>query len=129
MTREHAFASGVFRALITVTFRPSDRLSLLLVAARSPPRPIGAPLSVPHRPDPQRGAVLAPVQHMRASNRRISIRVATLSEAGQFSLVRGIRPSFARNRISSLFLVHSTAQARVSRDGKQKKNVTMPATA
>lgn len=75
------------RALITVTFRPSDRLSPLLVAALAHPRGgetnRRAPLA------PQRGAA-----RMRAPIRRISIRVATLGEAGQFSPVREIGPLY-----------------------------------
>lgn len=56
------------------------------------------PFSAPRRPDPQRGAASPAVRHMRAPHRRISIRVATLGEAGQFSPVRGIGPSFVRLR-------------------------------
>lgn len=73
------------------TFSPAGSCSLTPSTDQSV-----RPFSAPRRPDPQRGAASPPVRHMRAPHRRISIRVATLGEAGQFSPVRGIGLPFAR---------------------------------
>lgn len=95
--------AGNTRALITVTFRPSDRLSSLLVAARSPLRPTNrrTPLASlqPYESAAWRGVTARCGAYACARPiRRISIRVATLAEAGQFSPVREIGSSFARDR-------------------------------
>lgn len=105
------------RALITVTFQPSDRLSPLLVPLSltlcPPPLHRGGETNRRAPLAPQRGAA-----RMRAPIRRISIRVVTLSEAGQFSPVREIGPLYpiaiytwyAISRcVSRLSLVHSSS--------------------
>jgi len=120
----------VHEALITVTFRPSDRLSPLLLAACTTPviDQSARSFSAPRRPNPQRGAALPPVRHMRAPDRRISIRVATLSKAGQFSPVRGIRAAVRGIVLRfpySDFIVACTA----TRTRLGRANVTMTSTA
>lgn len=85
------------------TFSPAGSC-LLTPSANQSTRPFSAP----RRSDPQRGATSPPVQHMRAPHRRISIRVATLGKAGQFSPVRGIGLPFVGLYIFPLFRSLST---------------------
>jgi len=84
--------------------------------------------SAPCRPNPQRGATLSPVRHMRAPDRRISIRVATLSKAGQFSPVRGIRAA-VRGIILRFPCSDLTVACTATRTRLGRANVTMMSTA
>jgi len=105
------------------TFSPAGSCLLTPSADQS-----ARPFSIPRRPNPQRGAASSPVQHMRAPHRRISIRVATLDEAGQFSPVREIGSSFARSRSAfvPVFIVHPTEHKR-GLFRRREVNATMPA--